>query len=209
MRRYVGQELPGSGALVELGCWLGAATIAIATGLNERVGAPVKFHTFDRFRMEDQAHIFASAPDFNYEEGSSFRSLFDRRLGDLRSVTEVHEGPVEDAEWNGPIDLLFNDVSKSWATWQSVRRTFFGHLVPGSAITVEQDFGHPFTPWLILSYHRWRAYCEVLGTLQGTGTVIFRLRTRVARPRTGAERSARGVLARPGSGCLRMGRGAG
>lgn len=191
----------GDGAIVELGCWLGAATLALAEGLAERPNQAAgarRIDVYDRFRFDDQGHVVApSSTSVRYEEGASFRGHFDRRTAPAADLLEVHEGDVAVAEWDParPIDLLFNDLSKTWDTWMAVRRTFYRALVPGSLV-VEQDFSHACTPWLHLSHYRWRPWFEVVGAIPEAGSMVFRLRTRLPEELLDADDLRTGFTAR-------------
>ena len=176
--RYLSEGgLPG-GEVVELGTWLGAMSLTIGEALRDVGGPQRRFHAYDTFRLDGHAEELGEAlGGRTYRDGDSFRSVYDRRVAPIRELVEVHEGPVEQAQWHPatPIAFLFNDVAKTWSTWLAVRRTFYAALRPGS-IVVEQDFAHPYTPWIHLSHHRWRSHFEVVGAIPGTQSVVMQLR---------------------------------
>lgn len=166
------------GEVVELGTWLGAMSTAIGSALRDSGRPGARFHAYDTFRLEGHAAALGEAlGGASYADGDSFRPLYDQRMAPFADLVEVHEGPVEQARWHPStaIAFLFNDVAKSWSTWLAVRRTFYSALLPGS-IVVEQDFAHPYTPWIHLSHHRWRSHFEVVGHIPGTQSVVMRLR---------------------------------
>lgn len=170
-------ELP-EGEIVELGTWLGAMSFAIGTALRNGGRRDTRLHAFDTFRLDGHAaELSAALGGQRFRDGDSFRHVYEQRIAPVGDVIEVHEGPVERAPWDPgtPIAFLFNDVAKTWSTWLSVRRTFYSALRPGS-IVVEQDFAHPYTPWIHLSHHRWRSHFEVVGAIPGTQSVVMRLR---------------------------------
>lgn len=176
--RCLRQDHLPDGEVVELGTWLGAMSVAIGSALRDSGRPGARFHAYDTFRLEGHAAELCDAlGGASYADGDSFRSLYDQRIAPFAELVEVHEGPVEQAHWNPStaIAFLFNDVAKSWSTWLAVRRTFYSALRPGS-IVVEQDFAHPYTPWIHLSHHRWRSHFEVVGHIPGTQSVVMRLR---------------------------------
>lgn len=180
MARYLARSYRGVGAVVELGSWLGATSLAITRGLeaNRRATAQGRrVHVFDRFTYQDAGHLVPGtvlAP--GYREGASFRSTYDERTAGVAHRLVIHEGDVERASWPAtePIEVLFNDLSKTWSTWRAVRSTFYGSLV-ASSVVIEQDWGHACTPWLHLAHHRLRPYLEPIGQLPESGAVAFRV----------------------------------
>lgn len=180
MSQCLARSYHGVGAVVELGSWLGATSLAIGRGLEANRRTSVRnrpVHVFDRFTYHDAGHLVPGtvlAP--GYREGASFRSIYDERTRAVSHRLVVHEGDVEQASWPGdPIEVLFNDLSKTWSTWRAVRRIFYGSLV-ASSVVIEQDWSHACTPWLHLAHHRFRSYLEPIAQLPDGGAVAFRVR---------------------------------
>ncbi|MCU1369899.1 MAG: glycosyltransferase [Ilumatobacteraceae bacterium] len=178
---------PATGAVVELGPWLGASSSAIARGL-ERAGRNDGFDTYDTFVFEDIEERTAGTPlEGRFHDGTSFRSLVEGRLGRHGERVRVHEGDVCGVEWTGgPIQLLFVDIAKTWDTWRAVRETFVAHVAVGGLV-VQQDWAHANTPWLILWHHRWRRHFEPLGVVNHSPTVAFELRSPLPPEAIGAD----------------------
>jgi hypothetical protein len=52
LRTFAFKEYAGQGAIVDLGCWLGSSTIALASGLREHPDLKLRstlVHAYDRF----------------------------------------------------------------------------------------------------------------------------------------------------------------
>jgi len=175
--RWLARERQGTGAVVELGTWLGATTRAMVCGVGAvpEGQAPVVFG-YDAFVAIDLEARMAGTPLTGLcRDGTSFRPIFDRRIGRWADRIQVRQGDVLAARWDdGPIELLFVDLAKTWAIWRHVRAAFLPHLVVGGVL-VEQDWAHANTPWLHLWHHRWRDHFEPLGNIIHSSSVPFRL----------------------------------
>ena len=178
--RYITAEHTGQGEIVELGSWLGGITLSLVQALPKNpawLASRRPVHVYDSFRYDCQLERVAGSPlEREYVEGGSFQHHFERRLAPYADRLAVHPGNVVDARWTlGPIELLFNDVSKSWATWNAVRTEFYRSLRPGLTTVVEQDFAHSLTPWLHLWHYRARDHFRFIESVPRSGSVVFRL----------------------------------
>ncbi|MDP9292701.1 MAG: hypothetical protein M3O82_10120, partial [Verrucomicrobiota bacterium] len=155
--RYFGRK----GAIVDLGCWLGSTSVALAQGIlthgSKAHNRNEKVFGFDMFRWEGwmPAHI----PYCLYEPGDSF-------LPEARRVVRVHGGggveliraDLELYEWSGgPIKILLVDAMKNENLAIQIPRNFFPSLVPGSLL-IHQDFKHYYTSWIHVLQYRLRQY---------------------------------------------------
>lgn len=179
---YASREYRGEGAIVDLGCWLGASTIALAEGLRHNPGrgaAGARIHAYDRFVWEEwmEDSVAGTALAGRLRPGESFLPEFERRIGPWSENIVPHCGDLPTIGWQpgGPIELLFNDVAKSWSLARSVLRDFYSSLVPGVSLVVEQDFCHYFTPWVHLLQDRLRDYLAPEVYIPYSGSMVFRL----------------------------------
>jgi hypothetical protein len=177
--RYAKNEYDGSGAIVDLGCWLGSATASLAAGLIENPDPRVtqtRVNAFDLFRWEpEMANLFGDADPVTLKAGDSFLPWFESQLGPLLARVHVVAGDLSQASWDGgAISLLFNDASKSWPLANSLWRTFYPHCLPNRSLVVEQDYAHYYTFWIHLLHWRYRdAFAQ--GTyVPGSTSVVFR-----------------------------------
>jgi hypothetical protein len=169
--RYAGQE----GAIVDLGCWLGSTSIALARGIlsrrSEAVTPPEKVFGFDLFRWEPwmPAHI----PYCEYQAGENF-------LPEARRIVRDHGGGAVELvqadlglyEWQGgPIKLLLVDAMKNATLAVQIPRSFFSSLVVGSLL-IHQDFKHYYTSWIHVLQYRLRQYFRFYQSVP-SGTVAF------------------------------------
>jgi hypothetical protein len=169
--RYVGRE----GAIVDLGCWLGSTSIALAQGIlsnrSEADNGNEKVFGLDRFQWE--GWMPADIPYSVYEPGDSF--LPEAR----RVVREYGGGRVELIqadlgvyEWSGgAIKILLVDAMKNEDLAIQIPRNFFASLVPGSLL-IHQDFKHYYTSWIHVLQYQLRQYFRFYRSV-GWGTVAF------------------------------------
>ena len=170
--RYAGKE----GAIVDLGCWLGATSIALAQGLldhgSQADNRTEKVFGFDRFVWEEwmPAHI----PSGHYHAGESFlpeaRRLVSDHGGDR---IELIQADLTLFEWrDGPIKILLVDAMKSESIASQITTSFFPSLMPGGLL-IHQDFKHYYTSWIHVIQHRLRRYFRLDASVPRSATVAF------------------------------------
>jgi hypothetical protein len=155
----------GDGAIVDAGCFLGGSTLALAMGVLanprqlEKNGA---IHSYDLF-VADSHQVASYLKRFGvFAPGDSVRPVFDRQTLDVKTLLTVHEGDLRAFPWadGAPIEVLFIDVSKSWELNDFIVREFFGALIPGRSIVIQQDYVHPTCPWLAVTMEYLSDYFE-------------------------------------------------
>jgi hypothetical protein len=170
--RYVGRE----GAIVDLGCWLGSTSIALAQGILSH-GPNANYQKekvlgFDRFIWE--AWMPAHIPSCLYESGDTF-------LPEARRVVRDHGGGRVELiqtdlalyEWrDGPIKILLVDAMKNEDLTRQIARTFYPSLIPGGLL-IHQDFNHYYTGWIHMLQYRLRQYFRLDRSVTRSGTVAF------------------------------------
>ena len=158
----------GSGKIVDLGCWFGATTIALARGLqhNSRAKNHRRIEAFDLFRWEDWMIPLARQWPLprHLRPGDSFAKHVRELFTDWSTSVCVHEqdlltytAPPE------PVEFLFVDAMKSWALADKITHEFFPLLIPGTSVVVQQDFvfQHPIVAtnhlimWYLRDHFRW------------------------------------------------------
>lgn len=176
---YVGRE----GAIVDLGCWLGATSIALAKGLLSEGRNADDHHErvvgFDLFEWQDW--MPARLAHCCYLAGESF-------LPEARRVVSEHGGgkvhlvkaDLRYYKWDGgPIKLLLVDVMKTEDLSVQVARSFFPHLSKGGLL-IHQDFKHYFTGWIHIINYRLREHFRVHRSVP-QGTVAFEVVETISR----------------------------
>jgi len=177
LRSYAARTYRGTGAIVDLGCFLGATTIPLAEGLALNPKAKHEHvHAYDLFVWNEQFEAWAKGTEVAglFAAGSTFLPEFLRRTEKWRDYVVVHEQDLRDARWeHGPIEFLFVDAMKSADIAGAIASSFFPHLVPSKSYVAHQDFAHCFTPWIHFLTFRLRDYFSFVADLPQSS--LFRL----------------------------------
>lgn len=170
--RYVGKE----GAIVDLGCWLGSTSIALAQGLQSRGpqggDRKEKVLGFDRFVWEEW--MPAHAPYGLYHPGESFLPEARRLVRDGGGGgVELIQADLAVYEWrDGPIKILLVDAMKNESVASQIAVSFYPNLMTGGLL-IHQDFKHYYTSWIHVIQYRLRRYFRLNGNVPRSGTVAF------------------------------------
>ncbi|MGF1455186.1 MAG: class I SAM-dependent methyltransferase [Alphaproteobacteria bacterium] len=125
---------------VEIGCWLGGSTAALARGLSAVPAGDWGLHVFDAFRwrkIDVDKVPFETVP---LRQGNDFFPLWSANTAPWRGKTRVHRGELLHAAWDGaPIHLLFLDAPKEDPLVAHVFATFASALCP-DGILIAQDY---------------------------------------------------------------------
>jgi hypothetical protein len=184
LRTYAAQTYRGTGAIVDLGCFLGASTISLAQGLalNSKIRQK-QIHAYDLFIGDEFYEAWAKGKQVEglLTAGGSFLPEFLRRTQKWRDQIVVHEEDLRYARWEEePIEFLFIDAMKSPELATAIASEFFPQLVPGQSYVAHQDFAHYYTSWIHLLQFRLRDCFEVTADIPGSGTVVFRCQRKLS-----------------------------
>ncbi|MFZ3374960.1 MAG: hypothetical protein WA183_05355 [Chthoniobacterales bacterium] len=181
LRTYTAQRYRGIGAIVDLGCFLGATTISLAEGLSLNPETKEKqIHAYDLFRWNEGYEAWAKGKEVEdlFIPGGSFLPEFLRRTQKWQDYIVVHEGDLSRTEWKGgPIEFLFVDAMKSPQVSTAIASNFFPHLICAQSYVAHQDFPHAFTPWIHFLVFRLRDYFQFVADLPQSS--LFRLEKKI------------------------------
>lgn len=138
-----------SGAIVDLGCFVGGSTARLAAGATA-AGLQAPIHAYDRFTADEnvKAKALYSAGVAPFD-GHDILPLAEELLSPWTGRIALHPGEVEDQRWTGdPIEVLVVDAAKTASTADAIAGTFFPALIPGRSVVVQQDCLHWRLPWL-------------------------------------------------------------
>jgi hypothetical protein len=176
--RYRGSE----GAIVDLGCWMGATTVALAKGLLRGPhGAPVhseKVLGYDIFLWRDW--MPDSLPFCVYREGESFLPEARRYVRDEGGgLIELIQTDLSVYDWKtGSIKILLVDAMKSLDLARQIAVTFYPSLRVGATL-IHQDFKHFYTSWIHVLQYRLRDHFRMVHSVPASPTVAFELLTAI------------------------------
>lgn len=172
----------GRGAVVELGTFLGALTVALGRGLaaNRSLASVPSFTVFDRFVADEfmagqlnQWHGRGMVSRA-FQAGDSFRGEFDRQVAPLRIQPRVVGHGVTGEPWlGGPVELLVIDAMKDFPTSMDIARQFYPSLMEGAWV-VHQDFAHYWSSWIHLLHHHLADCFQFEYHVPDTSTVLYR-----------------------------------
>jgi hypothetical protein len=146
LETYARYSYTGAGKIVDLGCWLGATTLALARGVvdNQQQRWERPIYALDRFRWEPwMTPIAESIGCPCYLDGDSFLERTRTTLKQYENLISLRSCdllvPIDFAD---PIEFLFVDAMKSWDLANAIVQGFFPHLVAGRSLVVQQDFAY-------------------------------------------------------------------
>lgn len=155
--KWLGKSYSGVGSIVELGCWMGAATCCIAEGLRENHHQIVKkIQVFDSFVWKKNFLSFGnliSGKMLRLKDGDSFLRIFrehTRRFSDLVDVQQccLYVGGSIDRNlpefrWSGEqIEIMVMDFCpderENRVVWEYLEPFF----IPNKTVLVYNQFGN-------------------------------------------------------------------
>lgn len=174
------EEVTGSGTIIDLGCWLGSTTAALAMGLSANrkpAASSTLIHAYDLFVWDPRTAYHVPPTRLGpYSDGDSFRREFELVVRRWRDRIVVHEGDLEREGWtDGPIELLLVDAMKSWNLTTHILRHFCPSLLPIDGYLIHQYSSHCFTPWIPLVSFRLLDHLRPVRDIPGSESFVFRL----------------------------------
>jgi|JI6StandDraft_1071083.scaffolds.fasta_scaffold00181_25 hypothetical protein len=172
-----------SGAVVDLGCWMGSTTVSLVHGL-EKAGCKEEIvYGFDRFIWDDWMDEYLPVVTCEYAHGESFLPEVRRRVKAHAHRVRLVPADLTTYQWqDGAIKLLLVDAMKTWVLGASITRSFFPSLVPG-ALVIHQDYKCYDTPWIPLIQYRLRDLFNFTHGVRRGCTVAFELREKLLQDR--------------------------
>ena len=172
-----GDYFEGTGAICDLGAFLGGSTVALAGGAYKNVGDQARVHSYDFFRLQPAAWVKwdleRHAP---YPEDGSSLPVTRQMLGPLGEYVTFNAGDFcEKPAPEGPIEILFIDLAKTMQTSDHILNAFFPKLMPGKSIVVQQDY---FFIWPMFDIFAMEVLSDYFEPLSSAGTSALCLNTR-------------------------------
>ena len=178
---YARDIFSGAGRIVDLGCWYGATTVALARGLqaNSRAKEHRLIEAFDMFIwgkwMDSQ--VESSRLPKRYQTGECFFEDVRELLRPYSDITRVEKQDLLNYRpGNTPVEFLFVDAMKSWSLAQAITDNFYPLLIPGVSLVVQQDFvwHHPIIATAHLTMWHLREHFQFLHHVPRSCSVVFR-----------------------------------
>jgi hypothetical protein len=159
----------GFGEIVEIGCFAGLSTTALARGIQDNGAVKTKrkrLHSYDLFQIPDyNTEYYCKLLGLPSEYRGSFQHVFERNIADYHETVAIYPGDVVAREWQGrPIEVMFLDCSETEELFDHVFRSFFRALIPGQSLVILQDFFYYRTYFLPHFVLRFAKQFELVGT---------------------------------------------
>lgn len=163
------------GVIVDLGCWMGSTTMALAKGSRENPKGPLPIHAYDLFEWSSWMDSFAGNLHGRYLPGESFLPEARGRIREYAGFVTMIKADLTQTRWDGAsISILLVDAMKNAELTSRIAEAFLPHLSPGGHL-IHQDFKHFYTPWIhILQYRLRDCFCVAKDIADGS-TVSFQL----------------------------------
>ena len=174
----------GAGRIIDGGSYLGSSSLALGLGLRDRryPAVPV-IDAYDTFVIDPFAvvwHLDANDPlSGGVKAGDNLRHIYDRNISAVADYISVHEGDLTVRPWNeGPIEILFCDVSKSWELNDYILKNWIPSLIPGTGILIQQDQIQEYHVWVAITMSMLSDYFEIIDyTLNSS--MVYRLKRKI------------------------------
>ena len=146
LKAYGRDLFKSNGKIIDLGCWFGATSAALAMGLrdNPLASASDIIEAYDLFDWDDWMNPIKEqiGMSLTLRSGECFLDIVRENLVDYQDVISLHKVDLSNysppAEWK--LEFLFVDAMKNWELASSIAKGFFPAMIPHGSIVVMQDF---------------------------------------------------------------------
>ena len=155
--KWVARHITGVGEAVELGCWLGSSSNALAEGIADNPACYAKsLHVFDSFRWERwmEAFVHTSFPkEHDLWPGKCYLNLFrsytaayadriDPSVAYVYSGAELIDG-LPSIQWHGaPVELFVYDMGPHYEMISVAWEIFQPSFVSGKTVVIFNEHGN-------------------------------------------------------------------
>jgi|GEM_PF-2598430 len=156
----------GEGKILDLGCFLGGSTYALASGLYENTlkNKENLIYSYDLFVWDKYMHDFVKEKS-GFKIGDSFHEYFLEKLHPFSKSIQSFQGDFMQYPWGGEgIEICFIDIAKNPSLNDFVVHNFFSSLLPGCTV-IQQDFQFPSGFWLHITMEYFKEYIELVDDL--------------------------------------------
>lgn len=152
------------GDIFDGGICLGGCTSCFAQGLADRKDLPQRpmIHAYDQAVVTVPS--FFQRLGIQRELGESTADLIAAYIADMPFNERVsfHCGDILQQEYPESIEIMFLDVCKTQSINLGMQK-LFSRLIPGKSVLVQQDYTHPWNPYIHATMGFLDDYFEVIG----------------------------------------------
>lgn len=182
----LGRAWRGRGVAVEVGCWLGATSLSLLTGLDE-AGYDLPYHAYDRWRASSEEVSKARCRGLELAEGQDLLPLYLANVGAHSAGVVAHQQDLGESfsfEFPDPVEICVLDAPKTDPLFTSAMDSLLSRAVPGVTVVGLLDYylyeRRPGRHDLLapVDYMRRRAgqFERVSDRLEGSTAAFFRCR---------------------------------
>lgn len=163
----------GNGIIVDAGIFLGASTRCFGEGVRSNPALEEITRAWPQPIVSyERAIVNPNMPDFfkrhglavSAAPGESFEAELRRNVDPVKDLVDLRIGdfmaaPVPDC----PVEILFLDVLKTPELSVRAFRQFYGKLIPGRSLVIQQDYFFEELPWIKTHQEALARYFEFVG----------------------------------------------
>jgi len=182
------------GVIVDAGAFCGASAYAFCAGLEDNPNIFVKsrrVYSYDLFTVgndytrdyiqnnfyshfDGQGRFVSKKVEIN--PGDSFQEVFEFQTRRYHDYIICNVGSILDQPWSGKaIEILFVDIAKTLEIQKHLFQNFLPALIPGRGILIQQDFHHPYHPYIHVAMEFLGPYFEITHS-KVSGSRVYRLK---------------------------------
>mgnify|MGYP001300209901 CR=1 FL=1 len=182
--KYALELYTGKGKIVDLGCWLGATTIALADGLQKMgniFGSKKLIYAYELFKWDEtyNKHLSNIKYGKSFSAGDDFLAEYENNIKAYRDFIEIRKDIINSG-WEGEkIEFLLVDAMKTQEVTRKILSNFYPFLIPGTSLVYHQDFDHFLTPWVHVLIYLHRDFFTFFHDVPGTGGIVFKMGKRI------------------------------
>ena len=187
---HVGRHFTFSGAIIDAGTFVGATSVCLAAGLMDNPDLPkdsnqIKglIRAYDLFEIGEHhpgnyilAHLKEAYAPRDFSGMTSFQPCYEESTAPYQAMIDIRAGDITGIGYpdREPIEILGSDACKTLAITDFFVREFFTRLIPQRSLVLQQDYIHPYHPYIHLSMARLADCFETHCELEVGGSVSFR-----------------------------------
>lgn len=157
---------PGS-TIIDAGAFLGVSTRLFAEALRESEASAPSIYAYEFGIFNDfNAQVASNLLRRPFHSGENFAPLWRQLVDDRTGLVQYHVGDIREFPYSGgPIAVAFLDILKSVELMNSVYQMFFDSF-DDNTILYQQDYFHPYHPWIAFSMARYSDHFLYIGRVE-------------------------------------------
>lgn len=156
----------GEGDIFDGGIFLGGCTNCFARGLSARSNPPqgTVLHTYDIAQVFEGHLSYYQRWGITRQPGDSTADIIKQNIASMPCNENIrfHHGDILNQAYPERIEIMFLDICKTQAVNHGIQK-LFSRLLPGKSLIVQQDYIHPWNPYIHATMGYLAEYFEPVG----------------------------------------------